>query len=406
MKLGVLLLTCKESRTVTFTRDWADRAVARLAPYYARQSGGQQIITHKVYDWVQLDKTQAEWLALGYSAYPTLKPSIEAAPQVHEHLDDYDHILIGIDTPTASGGTTYGQVTYLAASNFTPSLMAHELGHRFGAADAFGDTTRGPVVYQDRFCVMGGGFAATFADSSLDDPTAAGLNRSGPNMCVPTLLSIGWLKESDHGVGVDLSDSGLLTPGRFQGLSALEGAVGPADAGPPVMMRIGDLVVEYRMRRKSGWDQGLPDPGEGAAGWLVVHRSPSGAPSATYVDSLAARPGATLLLGRDSPVLDMFSIGPPRLMVTSQDPHAGTVRFNVRRRGPFMLLLSGRIFSGVDVGGGGLVWTPGRGFQKFHRTRPCCRRSTMSPRCRRCRTSSSMHLEPMPRPSRLLRKMP
>jgi hypothetical protein len=362
MNLGVLLLYCEEGRGTRFSRVWAERAVQRLAEYVFAQSGGRETITFKVYDWIQLPLTAAGWSALGFGAYASVRPYVEQ--MTGESLDPYDHILIGIDHPQSSGGTTPGTFTHLAAKNFTPSLMAHELGHRFGADDAFGEMTTGVERYLNRYCVMGGkGFPGTFTDESISDPDAPGLNRSGPAMSAPTLISTGWLDEDEHGTGLDLTSNILSSAGgRIEELSMLAGAPGPGWTRPPLVIRFQDLLIEYRVALPDGWDRGLPRLRGGAESWVVVHRSPRGAPAAVYVDSLPARPGASLVLGKDDP-FDIFQPGPLRISVLSVNAVDNTVRLQFSKRAA-RPLPSGKTYGGVDVGGGGLIWTPGRGFTK------------------------------------------
>jgi hypothetical protein len=359
MNLGVLLLSVKAPRVSTFTRDWAQRAVQRTVNYFGAQSAGREPIGFKVFDWVALDLTPDEWSALGFSAHTSQRAFIET--KIGESLTPFTHLLIGIDHPESSGGTTPGDFTYLAASNFTPSFIAHELGHRFGAGDAFLDTPAGPDRYKDRYCVMGAlGFPATFADTTLIDPSAPMLNRTGPNMSSPTLLATGWLDEQQHGVGVDLSQVDLsVSGGRPLELSALSGAPGPGWNRPPVMARYQDLLIEYRF--PDGWDSGLADPAS-PNGFVVVHRSPVGAPVAVFVRDVPAQPGAAVMLGSDLPV-DIFAPGPLTISIQSVDAAARTIRVRLGRRAARQPP-SGRTFGGVDAGGGGLVWTPGRGFTK------------------------------------------
>lgn len=359
LNIGVLLLYCKEGRQTHFTQAWADLAMQRVAAYLFAQSGGRESITYRVFDWQPLDMYEADWVALGMGAYNTLKPTLEQA--LGASLDPFTHILIGIDTPNSSGGTTPGAFTYLAARNFMPPLISHELGHRYGANDAFRETSQGTVIYENHFCVMGAkGWPASFTDDILTDAAAPGLNRSGPNMSAPTLMATGWLNEAGHGLENEISRSGMAAnSGSVVELAALEGAPGMAWGRPPLVARYEDLLIEYRIADPAGWDRGLPDPGDGAGGWVVVHRSPKGAPVATFVNAVEAKPGAMLVLGKDDP-LDIFNPGPLKFSVLSFDPGARTVRlfFSMReaRQPP-----SSRGFGGVYVGGGGLVWTPGRG---------------------------------------------
>ena len=103
-----------------------------------------------------------------------------------------------------------------------------------------------------------------------------------------------------------------------------------ASSGPPLVVRHNDLLVEYRVGVPDGWDRGIPNPGVGASGWVVVHRSPRGAPSAVFVGSVPARPGNFLVLGKDNP-LDIFEAGPLRLSVLSFNAAARTVRLQFWR---------------------------------------------------------------------------
>ena len=361
MHLGVLLLYCQEGRATTFTREWAERAIKRTAEYLFAQSGGREAITYKVFDWVPLRETAAEWTALKWGAYKVIRPQVEQA--IGESLSPFSHILIGIDHPQSESGAwdPGTNVIHLAATWFAPIHVAHELAHCFGAADAYGEMPSGPpVMYYNQFCIMGGG--SNFADTVLDDPKAPGLNRSGPAMSAPTLLGTGWLKEVDHGLGIDLSQSHtVFGAGSIVELSALEGAPGPGWARPPVVVRYKDLLIEYRVR--DGWDRALPaPPGAGAGGWLVLHRSAVSSPAAGLIMSVQATPGEEVVLGAENPS-DIFKPGPLKLSVLSYDALKRTVRFRLWRR-EGKRLPGVTTYGGVDVGGGGLIWTPGRGFTR------------------------------------------
>ncbi len=360
MNLGVLLVHCQEGRsTSTFTRDWAERAIARVADYYGTQSGGRETITFKVFGWIELPLTEKEWVALGFGAYPALRSGIEAS--IGESLDPFTHILIGIDHPLASGGTTWDNLTHLAASNFAPSYIAHELGHRYGADDAYGEMPTGPEVYLNRFCVMAGAnWLGSFDDPQLADSAALELNKSGPGMSAPTLIATRWLDENDPQLGVELSFNKLTTSGGVTlDVSALAGAPGPSWSRPPVVIRHEDLLIEYRVLTADGWDRGLPHPGYGAGGWVVVHRSVRSVPVALHVASAGAVPGTTLTVGKAHPY-DLSRPGPLSISILSFDAEANTVRLHVTRRAS-RPALGTTTFGGVEVGGGGLIWTPGRG---------------------------------------------
>ncbi|MBB1245370.1 hypothetical protein GL263_17620, partial [Streptomyces durbertensis] len=346
-------------RETSFSRSWAEKAAGVVADYFHDQSGGRVSVSFKVFDWYMLPMTVAEWGTEGMGVGAVVRPKVESGLDVD--LASFDHILIAIDVPGASGGTTPGEYTYVAAQQFSPWLMCHELGHRFGADDAFGETADGPDRYDNPWCAMGGeGFPAVFTVPALAQPGEAGQDpAAGPGMSAPSLLATGWLDPHQHGVVRDLSSStSVFGAGVVEELSVLKGAPGPGWTHPPRVIRYNDLLVEYRVRGSGeGWDRGLPDPGPAASGWVVVHRSDVRLkPAAVLVASMAARPGETLALGEDSPY-DIHSPGPLRITVLSADSSAGTVRLNFARR-------AGRPLPQEPSGGGRpgiIVFVPGKG---------------------------------------------
>jgi hypothetical protein len=361
VNLGVLLLYCNDNpRVTTFTRNWAEAAVQSVADYVFAQSAGRESVSFKVFDWYELDMTSAEWLALGMGAGAAVRPKVADALDVD--LDPYTHILIGIDVPGASGGTTPGVYTYLAARNFTPQMICHELGHRFGADDAWGDTPMGPQRYQNAWDVMGArGFPATFTVPALVDSAAPGLGQAGPGMTAPSLVTTGWLDPQQQGAMLDLTGSGsiFMAGGVAAELSALTGAPGPGWTRPPVAIRYFDKFIEYRVRAANGWDRGIPDPGPDASGWVVAQRSDTG--EATLMNTMKAVAGNTLVLGTDDP-LDLFHDGPLRITVLSADAAGNTVRLSLQRRAAQTPPHSTGAPSTVSSRHPGVVvWTPGTG---------------------------------------------
>lgn len=136
-------------------------------------------------------------------------------------------------------------------------------------------------------------------------------------------------------------------------LSAQSGAPGMPWTKPPLALRYGDILVEYRVRGSTGPDRGLPDPGR----WIVVHSSPADAPVAELVQAVPATPGGWAVCGTDN-VLDLFHDGPLQILVMSVDEAAGTARiaFSRRRARPLEQ-------QGVGAGDGVLVFVPGVGFK-------------------------------------------
>ena len=371
-RVGVFLLFCNDNpRVTTFSRDWAEKALGVTARYFSAQSGWRQSLRTEVFDWYEMPINSTEWLNLSSQGIDSVRPLVEEGTGTT--FSSFDHVLIGIDVPGASGGTTPGAYTFLAAQNFSPSLIAHELGHSFGASDAFQETPGGNIRYQDQYCVMGAlGWPATYLEPELADPAAPMLNAAGPGMAAPTLMATGWLDEHERNVGADLSATDVFSGGRVETLAALTGAPRPGWTGSPLVIRYFDLLIEYRVNAPDGWDRGLPDPGPLARGQVVVHRSPPEGPMvATFVSSVGAAPGARLTLGPDNPV-DIQHPGPLVVGVLSTDAQNNTVRLVLSRRPAQQfaeigeLVNLGRIPTEIDT----LIWTRESGLRPVPRKSP------------------------------------
>ena len=170
LRVGVFLLFCNDNpRVTTFSRDWAARAMDVIGRYFSTQSGRRQSVVSTVTDWIQLPITTQDWMSVSAAGIDSVRPLIEQ--QTGVAIENIDHVLIGIDVPGAGGGTTPGAYTYLAAQNFTPQLIAHELRTPFGADDAFRDAPGGPIRYENQFCAMGAGCWQPSAILSSPTPT-------------------------------------------------------------------------------------------------------------------------------------------------------------------------------------------------------------------------------------------
>lgn len=361
MNLAVLLLYCNDApRLSTFTRAWAERAVQVSANHLFVQSGGRESITFKVFDWHQLHISSTRWGELDMDAIPAVLPEVAEALSVS--FDGYTHYLAGIDVtpPGGGGGRTTDIHTHLAVSSFTPQQISHELGHHFGAKDAFGVTGDESTRYLNRWDSMGGyGWPATFSLPELVDPSAPGLDQAGPGMTAPSLLATGWLDPDQPGALIDLTGSNaVFEPSGVQvELSALTGAPSPGSPRPPVAIRYHDQCYEYRVRAPDGWDRGIPDPGSDASGWLVANRSIG--IEATYYDAMRAVAGDTWVLGAEHR-FDIFTDGPMKITVLGVDAANNTVRLLLnRRRARPLEEKSGSPGMGAGIDPGILVWTHG-----------------------------------------------
>jgi hypothetical protein len=122
MNVAVLLFYCNDNpRETGFTRDWAEKAVQVTGDYLAAQSAGRVTVTWQVFEWVELDMTAAQWIALSAQGITSVLPVVQAQLGDAVDLDGFDHYLVGIDVQGAGGGTTPGNYTYLAAQNFSHS---------------------------------------------------------------------------------------------------------------------------------------------------------------------------------------------------------------------------------------------------------------------------------------------
>ena len=364
LKLAVLLVTCKGSpRVTTLTDAWAERATTQVRRYIESQSGGRAGLECRVFEWTPLSFTTAEWMAEGATVGNRVRPEVARAHNAD--LAGFDYCAIVVDHVESHLAATFGHDILMAAQDFTPAILAHELGHAFGAIHTQLDSPNGPVVYGGPFCIMGAeGGKYSFADPLLSLPDSGSTHAmSGPNMCVPSLLSTKWLDLRTHGVGRSVSADGSI--GSIVRIAALDGAPRDGTAGPPVCAYVdaGDrYLLEYRVPQSS-WDTGLPDPDQhAAAGWVIAHRTPVNGPlDSLQIGALAAAPGRSIVLGADNP-FDLFTPGPLKISVLGFDARMRTVDVSLSRR-KARQLPSERSFGGVAVGAGGVVWTPGGGLQ-------------------------------------------
>lgn len=333
MKFAVLPVAVSDNpRETTLTRGWIERACASVSSFIHDQSGGQQTAEFTVFDWYTLSQTHQQWLDLGFNVREPVNQQVVNDRQVD--LSGYQHFVYVIDDGFSSSGVTKRDLltSIIAARDFDPAILAHEVTHVFGPDDTFLDTPTGPQRYDALFCIMGReGAKHSFRNRTLLSPSEGadvGHTDCGPGMCVPTLLATGWLKLEEHGIQV----TGVPgeTPGGAVSIRALDGAPA-AEGGLPVCCYVDDgdrYVVEYRIPT-SRWDSGLP---ASPLGWLVVNRTPLDAPLMTLeVASFPVVPGKTVSFGGPDNIY-LFGAGPLRLAVLSCDVIAGTVDVQFSRK--------------------------------------------------------------------------
>lgn len=178
-----------------------------------------------------------------------------------------------------------------------------------------------------------------------------------------------------HGPGLNAANMqimGWLDPSRVATASGAESVVlrplHRRDLPGNLAARVGSYLLEFRMNEK--WDAGIPKPCilMHQAGWqsatgrarselMVAHKSLS------HHRGVRGRP--ELLEGdvfEQGDPLDIFS---PHLKIHVEEinPVERRARISISLR-PGRHPIEGITFGGVNVGGGGLIWTPGHGFKK------------------------------------------
>jgi len=364
MKFAVIPVSLSDKpRVTTLTRDWIERACASVKRYYEDQSGGRVSPSFQVFDWYALSMTYDAWMALGSNVSVAVNAEISAATRID--FSGFERFVYIQDSGTSNTGVTENDETRIEARDFDPALLAHELGHVFGADDTFLDSPSGPLRYDDLFCVMGReGNKHSFNDPGLISPqdgadaTHAGC---GPGMCVPSLLATTWLQENKHGVQVTGYTN--ASPGSTLRIRALDGAPPDNAPGLPSFCYIDDgdrYYVEYRVP-KSRWDGGLPPS---THGWMVVHRSALGEPVTTLqVAVIAVTPGQSLTIGGPSNIY-IYGGGPLRITVMACDAATGTLDVNFyRKKGKAPQYIEP--FEGFRPEFGAILWTPSAGWRSF-----------------------------------------
>jgi hypothetical protein len=335
MKLAVLPVTCKNSPRVTaLTKAWFEAALARVKAYFEHQSGGRAEFIYQVFDWTPLSFTTPEWSAEGTTVGDRVRP--EAAALHHADFSGFTQFAIIVDHAESHLGATFGRDTLMAAQDFDPAILAHELGHVYGAGHTMLDSASGPIEYAGPFCIMGAeGGKYSFVDSSLLLPNEGGNANhatSGPGMSVPTMLSAGWFDLAKHAVKAPIYSDG--TTGSTFRIQALDGAPPQGAQRPPTCCYVdaGDrYLIEYRIASASPWDAAVPASGA-PGGWIVVYRMPIDGPiTSLQVAAEVAMPGSGFPAGRYEPFY-IFGAGPLRIYVAAVDPAGRTVDFRLSRK--------------------------------------------------------------------------
>jgi hypothetical protein len=242
------------------------------------------------------------------------------------------------------------------------SGVASEMGHGLGLEDSVRQNASAERTdYWDLMSVYGprlgfpGDFdkkeTAYFAQGNVRPSASPPLpfTRHGPGLNAANMQVMGWLDNS-RVVTVGRADTVVLRPLHRRDLPGHLAA------------RVGSYLLEFRMNER--WDVGIPQPcilmhevgwqsatGKARSELIVAHKSPVSRPELLEGD----------VFEKGDP-LDLFS-SHLKIRVEEINPGTRVARISVSLRPPRQPP-SVRTFGGVDVGGGGLIWTPGRGFKK------------------------------------------
>ncbi|GAB4058191.1 hypothetical protein [Catellatospora paridis] len=179
MAIAVVLLTAPNRPRVTYlTRDFVEKVVSRVNPYFDAQSGGRAVgHPFEVFDWYRAPLTDDEWKNAGWNLGTIITPLYKRDRGID--LATYARVVFVTDVQEAQSAAWAPASDYrflhVGAQSLNPALLQHEFGHPFGCNHANADRPFGPAEYLDPFCVMGAeGFKYSFPDGNLDFRTDFG----------------------------------------------------------------------------------------------------------------------------------------------------------------------------------------------------------------------------------------
>lgn len=251
--------------------------------------------------------------------------------------------------------------------------VAHEVGHALGLTHSRNEGSSDE--YGDTWDIMSAYDAVYMDTSGTLSPPGSPYFTFGPGMNAVNMDIAGWLDPARVFTATESAPVIELRPLHQRDL--------PGWLAAKLTIGFDTIYVEFRMN--DGWDVRIPAP------CILLHRridhpgtlrpcselliaNPAAASVPAGIGGGSASPH-TLLEGdafETGERMDPFSSF-VRITVTRLDPHnrRALVKFEVRearRVSPQALT-----FGGVSAGGGGLVWTPGRGFVKVPPRSPLLR---------------------------------
>lgn len=300
MRCAILPVYCKGTkRQASVTKAWLEHLGTALELYYDRQSGGQAGLICSAFDWTEIPLTTQQWLAAG--AFAGRQTYQALALEGVLTTSNFDHFVVLIDDQLSHLGVTpkeAPETSLIAAREVTATIVAHELGHRFGAGHTYLASSSGPIEYGGPYSVMGGeGGKHDFIDETLvltDEGADSRNARNGPGMCFANLTQTGWANPDQHAFHLKPYSDGSIS--QVIELIALDGAPPPHQPIPiACIIELDDwYVLEYRSAT-TGYDAGVPNSVAPSCGNLVLYQSPAVSPlTPLQIAEFAVQPGNIL----------------------------------------------------------------------------------------------------------------
>jgi M6 family metalloprotease-like protein len=370
----------------------AGKGTRNLVDYFDQMSHGRlDIGQSQVFDWIdyghtkqdltdELNKTKTEKKeelkntgaaeadaedAANHHAIGVVRDKIkewarEAAAKSEFDLSKFD-VLVCIFNQPVDYFANYGEVVLnwdesRNHSSFSIELtgVSHEVLHALGMSHSRREGSG--KEYGDRWDIMTA-YDSVYRDTSgTQDPPLSSYFTFGPGLNAANMDIAGWLDHTRVFTGRG-SVSFQLRPLHQRHLQGWLAA----------RLQIGFESIYLEFRTKDGWDVQIPDP------CILLHRRSvhpeDGSPiSELLLTNADAKPepreelleGESFEIGDAADPFGFFA----RITATRIDANSREALVNVHIRDHRRIEPQGTVFGGVTSDGGGLVWTPGRGFVK------------------------------------------
>jgi M6 family metalloprotease-like protein len=232
--------------------------------------------------------------------------------------------------------------------------VSHEVGHALGLPHSRLEGSA--AEYADPWDIMTAYDSVFFDNSGTLTPPGSPYFTFGPGLNAVNMDIVGWL-DPTRVFTASGTASFRLRPLHRRDLPGWLAA----------RIQIGYEVVYVEFRMNDGWDARIPDPcillhrhsthpveGKPCSELLVANAGAKPSPRAELLD------GESFETGNAADPFGFFA----RITATRIDADNREALINVYVRHRRQIEPAGTLFGGVTVDGGGLVWTPGRGFVK------------------------------------------